>query len=470
LGVARGGTGVTASTGSGSNVLSISPNLVTPVLGTPASGLLSSCTGLPLTTGVTGTLPVLNGGTGVTLSTGSGSNVLSISPNLVTPVLGTPASGLLSSCTGLPLTTGVTGVLPVANGGTGVTLSTGSGSNVLSISPTLVTPALGTPDSGVLTSCTGLPLTTGVTGVLPVDNGGTGYNADGASVFKFDTTPATTAANAGELSWNTVDGTLDLKLDNGVTLQVGQETNIKVYASTTITNGQVVYISGGTGSLPEVSLADYSTINAQKTLGIATQNITSGTYGYITLVGLVRDLNLITLLGSPISSGQSVWLGASGALTKTEPPYPFAKVRVGHIVNATDVTGSIHVNVHFEPTGTVNGTGKIGYSAGAGGTVTQATSKSTGVTLNKTCGQITTANSSLANDATVSFDLTNSRIEAGDVLILNHLSGGTVGSYLLNAQCGAGTATINIRNIITSNTTLSETLVIAFVVIRGSST
>ena len=139
LPVASGGTGVATSTGSGSTVLSTSPTLVTPILGTPTSGTLTNCTGYPtsalsgtvsLTTQVTGTLPVANGGTGVTTSTGSGNNVLSTSPTLVTPVLGTPTSGTLTNCTGYPtsalsgsvsLTSQVTGTLPVANGGTGIT-------------------------------------------------------------------------------------------------------------------------------------------------------------------------------------------------------------------------------------------------------------------------------------------------------------------------------------------------------------
>ena len=113
----------------------------------------------------------------------------------------------------------------------------------------------------------------------------------------------------------------------------------------------------------------------------------------------------------------------------------------------------------------ISGTGKQGYATGSGGTVTQATSKSTGVTLSKSTGQITLDGAALAASTTVSFTLTNTVIEAGDILIMNHISGGTAGSYLLNAQSAAGSASINVRNI--SLGSLSEAIVIAFAVIKA---
>ena len=115
----------------------------------------------------------------------------------------------------------------------------------------------------------------------------------------------------------------------------------------------------------------------------------------------------------------------------------------------------------------ISGTGKQGYATGSGGIVTQGTNKATGVTLSKSTGQITLDGASLAASTTVSFALTNTVIEAGDILVMNHISGGTAGSYLLNAQTSAGAASINVRNI--SLGSLSEAIVIAFAVIKAVS-
>ena len=71
----------------------------------------------------------------------------------------------------------------------------------------------------------------------------------------------------------------------------------------------------------------------------------------------------------------------------------------------------------------------------------------------------------LAASTTVTFTMPNSTIEAGDIIVMNHISGGTAGSYSLNAQSAAGSATINVRNI--SLASLSEAIVIAFAVIKA---
>ena len=108
----------------------------------------------------------------------------------------------------------------------------------------------------------------------------------------------------------------------------------------------------------------------------------------------------------------------------------------------------------------------LGFYTGAGGTVVQATSKSTPFELNKMCGQITTSGSLLAHTTTVSAVWTNSKIAPTDVVIINHKSGGTIGSYVFNVSCNNGSATLYIQNVETVGS-LSETLVLSFVVIKG---
>jgi len=110
-------------------------------------------------------------------------------------------------------------------------------------------------------------------------------------------------------------------------------------------------------------------------------------------------------------------------------------------------------------------TDKAGYITGDGGTVTQASSKSTAVTLNKKCGTVTMNGAALAADVIVSFTLTNSTIAATDVVVLNHASAGTAGKYALNAQAAAGSASINVTNI--SAGSLSEAIVIRFAVVKA---
>lgn len=112
-------------------------------------------------------------------------------------------------------------------------------------------------------------------------------------------------------------------------------------------------------------------------------------------------------------------------------------------------------------------TSGIGYSTGAGGAVTQLTSKATGVALNKFCGQITMNNAALAGGAVVSFILTNSAIAQTDVVNAQHGSAGTAGAYrvAVKSSGSAGSVIIEVTN--TTGGSLSEAIVINFAVFKA---
>jgi hypothetical protein len=163
----------------------------------------------------------------------------------------------------------------------------------------------------------------------------------------FDTTPESSSASVGTMSWNVNDGTLDLKLSNDVTLQLGQELHVRANNSSgsTIYNGTVVYINGTSDTHGHVSIAPYiadGSVNVFNVMGLATADILNGADGYVTLSGLVRGLDT-----SMFTAGDSVFASDTipGALTTTQPLSPSETVSLGVVTVSDSTNGTIFVQI-----------------------------------------------------------------------------------------------------------------------------
>lgn len=169
----------------------------------------------------------------------------------------------------------------------------------------------------------------------------------GVDSLQFSLTPTSASAAEGFAYWDVDEGTLNLGMPGGnVNLQIGQEMLIRAYNDTgaDMVNGQLVYISGGTGNRPLITLARANAeTTSAATVGMTTEAIADHHYGYVTTTGLVRDVNTA---GS--AAGTLLYLSptVAGGYTATKPTAPNHLVSIGVIVRSHLTEGVIYLSIN----------------------------------------------------------------------------------------------------------------------------
>ena len=172
------------------------------------------------------------------------------------------------------------------------------------------------------------------------------YYADYVSL---NTAISEAPATVGSIYWDDQDKTFTgvMEPSNGgsVKLQIGQEMYIRAVnkTGTTISNGEVVFVSGAQGNRPTIEPAIASNYtNSNKVIGVATEDIANNLYGYVTTRGIVRDLNT-----NDYTEGDCVFLSATttGSFTTVTATDGNARLRVGMILKKHIVDGHLCVNI-----------------------------------------------------------------------------------------------------------------------------